>query len=182
MPEDLSNAYFLTPCTGLENVSPLWCVGTTEDEDKANMVWGKYMVQSLMAMDFEGAPRPKLKTNAASSSGGPGEASGPGGSGEAAPKRAAAKKAAAKKSAAKKAAAKQPDAKKDEEAEMPDADDDAVEAMLHIPVLINRRPVTKGEELLVFKPVAKRARVATGVAPITITQLNAKRAKNTGSR
>ena len=182
VPEDLSNAYFLTPCTGLENVSPLWCVGTTEDEDKANMVWGKYMVQSLMAMDFEGAPRPKLKTNAASSSGGPGEASGPGGSGEAAPKRAAAKKAAAKKSAAKKAAAKQPDAKKDEEAEMPDADDHAVEAMLHIPVLINRRPVTKGEELLVFKEVAKRARVATGVAPITITQLNAKRAKNTGSR
>lgn len=180
VPEDTSNAYFLTPCTGLENVSPLWCVGSTEDEDKANMVWAKYMVQSLTAMDFEGSPRPQLETKAASGSGGPEEASGPGGAGEAAPKRAAAKKTAAKKSAAKKAPAKKPDAVV--EASVPDAEDDAVEAMLHIPVLINRRPVAKGEELLVFKPISKRARAATGVAPITITQLNAKRAKNTVSR
>jgi hypothetical protein len=180
LPEDLENAYFLTPCTGPENVSPLWFVATTEDHTKANMVWVKYMVQSLMAMDFAGSPMPQLVTKAASGPGGPGEASDSGGAAAVAPKRAVAKKAAAKKLAAKKAAAKK--VKPLDEAPVPDSDDDAVETMLHIPVLINRRPVAKGEELLVFKLIAKRTRAATGVVPITITQLNAKRAKNTSGR
>jgi hypothetical protein len=180
VPVNPDASFFLTPCTGLENVSPLWCVATTEDEDKANMVWGKYMVQSLMAMDFAGAQRPQLETKAASSSGGPGKASGSGGSAATitVAKKGAAKKKAAPNSVTKKQAAKKPLV----EASVPDSDDEAVETMLHIPVLINRRPVAKGEELLVFKPIAKRIRAATGVAPITITQLNSKRAKNTLGR
>jgi hypothetical protein len=181
LPEDPENAYFLTPCTGLENVSPLWCVATTEDEDKANMVWGKYMVQTLMGMDFAGSVMPQLAAKAASGSGSSGQAADSGGS---ASTTAASKKAAAKKSAAEKAAAKAA-AKKAQlkvQASVPDSDDEAAETMLHIPVLINRWRVAKGEELLVFKPIAKRTRAATGVAPITITQLNAKRAKNSAGR
>ena len=39
---------------------PLWSVGTTDNEDKANMVWGKYIVQSVTGVDFVGSPLPAI--------------------------------------------------------------------------------------------------------------------------
>ncbi len=59
-PVDANTRFFLAPCTAADNVSPLWCVGSTEDESKANLVWGKCLVQSLTAADFIAVPMPMV--------------------------------------------------------------------------------------------------------------------------
>jgi hypothetical protein len=58
-PEDPKNRFVLTPAAAAENVSPLWCIATTENEDEANMSWIKCAVSCVIGMDYEGKPRPQ---------------------------------------------------------------------------------------------------------------------------
>lgn len=51
--------FVLTPATSADNVSPLWCVATTEKEEESNMSWVNCSVGSLLGVDFVGKPRPK---------------------------------------------------------------------------------------------------------------------------
>jgi hypothetical protein len=166
-PVDANTRFFLAPCTAADNVSPLWCVGSTEDESKANLVWGKCLVQSLTAADFIGTPMPRMELAAA-------PAVAPAIAPKAVPKHnSAAAKAAAKAAAAKLAAAKKSAGKRKAEEEEPDDDQEAFETWVNFPILLNRAPVKAGDELLVFKPACIRAREEPGSAAITISKLAA---------
>ena len=59
-PADPDHQYFLMPCCDLERVAPLWCVGSTEDPSEANMGWGTVVVQILMGHDFRGVITPAV--------------------------------------------------------------------------------------------------------------------------
>ena len=37
-------------------MSALWYVNVTADQEKANMVWSKYIVQTVMGLDYVGSP------------------------------------------------------------------------------------------------------------------------------
>jgi hypothetical protein len=161
-PVDASTRFYLAPCTAADNVSPLWCVGTTDDQTKANLVWGKCLVQSLTAADFLGPPEPRSGPSAAVVAP-PVEAPAP----TTARAKAAAKTAA--KAAAKAAASKK---RKADEEELDD-DHEAAEAWVNFPILINRIAVAAGDELLVFKHVGPKVREESGPAPITIGKLAA---------
>ena len=50
--------YFLMPCAGQECMAPFWLVGSTTDEKKANLGWGRYRVQHLVGADAVGPLRP----------------------------------------------------------------------------------------------------------------------------
>jgi hypothetical protein len=57
-PADEQTAYWLTPSTASDNVSPLFCVGTTTEPTEATMEWRKYVVQQVCGVDFVGRPAP----------------------------------------------------------------------------------------------------------------------------
>lgn len=46
--------FHLQPATGPEAVSPFWCVQTTTDDRKANMVWAKFLISGYFGQDFVG--------------------------------------------------------------------------------------------------------------------------------
>ena len=54
--------YVLQQCVGDTNVSPLWCVHTTDDDREANMVWQKMVVQHLSGVDYVGTEVPLAKS------------------------------------------------------------------------------------------------------------------------
>jgi hypothetical protein len=183
-PVDATTRFFLAPCTAADNISPLWCVGTTEDESKANLVWGKCLVQSLTAADFIGPPMPRMvsapaATASVSASAAAAPVSAPKATAKAGKTKAAAPPKATPKAAAKAEAARK---RKAEAENLDDLDDDqdASETWVNFPVLLNRFPVKAGEELVVFKPAGVRAREETGPAAITIAKLAAagKRGRN----
>ena len=124
--------FVLTPATSADNVSPLWCVATTEKEEDANMTWIKCSIGSLLGFDFVGKPRPKLVMQKIN------------------------KKRTTKTK------------------EVVNPEDEATEKVVVVPVLINHKPLSKGDELLLYRPRAeKRIRE---VEAITIAKL-AKKAK-----
>jgi hypothetical protein len=53
-----SGQYALAPCVSDDNLSPLWCVATTDDDRKANMVWQSVEVQHVTGSDFVGLCKP----------------------------------------------------------------------------------------------------------------------------
>jgi hypothetical protein len=57
-PPAASGQYALAPCVGEDNLSPLWCVSTTDDDRKANMVWQSVEVQHVTGSDFIGFCKP----------------------------------------------------------------------------------------------------------------------------
>jgi hypothetical protein len=131
-PHDELHRFLLLPAVAVESVSPLWCIASTADEDRANMSWTKVSVSALFGIDFLGKPRPTICLE----------------------------------KGRKKQKTKGPDVVSPE--------DEAPTKTVIIPVLINHKAVTKGDELLIYKALtAKRPRQASA---ITIIEL-AKRAK-----
>jgi hypothetical protein len=59
-PEDETYKHFLYPPTGGDVCSPAWLVATTDDKDKANVVWNSISVSNLFGYDFAGQPLPVL--------------------------------------------------------------------------------------------------------------------------
>jgi hypothetical protein len=56
--------FFIAPPKGEKVCSPAFLVATTEDHKKANMMWIKLSVSSLIAFDFVGSPRPSAAEKA----------------------------------------------------------------------------------------------------------------------
>jgi hypothetical protein len=157
-PEDSQQYFFLLPCCGVACVAPLWCVSTTEDKGKANMAWTTVKVTILQGHDFYGPLQPP--TGASSSS-------------KAGPKEAA-KKEVKSKAKAKEKAGKGVGKKSLSVEGQADIVDEGTQTMIAIPVMVNSRALSKGDELKVFKekPKAKDREVQ----PIKIASL-AKKAK-----
>jgi hypothetical protein len=163
-PEDPDNQYYLMPCSGLTCVAPLWCVGTTEEQADANMAWTTVKVTLLLGHDFYGPLKPK--TGEAKTHGMPKAKA------QEKPKAKAKEKPKAKEVKAKKGQPKAEEETADAEA---DICDEGTQSMLAVPVLVNCKPLRKGDELRLYKPkiIQKKAR---DVQPINIATL-AKRAK-----
>jgi hypothetical protein len=129
-PEDQLRRFLLYPAVAAESVSPLWCIASTADEDRANVSWTKVSVSALFGIDFVGKPRPAICL------------------------------------AKGRKKAKAP--------EVANPEDEAISKTVIIPVLMNHKAVSQGDELLIYKAVtAKRPRETHA---ITISEL-AKRAK-----
>jgi hypothetical protein len=60
VPEDNKYQHFLHQPSGGDVCSPAWLVSSTEDKTKANVVWNKIIVSSLVGYDFTGKPRPEV--------------------------------------------------------------------------------------------------------------------------
>jgi hypothetical protein len=147
-PQDPDNQYYLMPCCGLTCVAPLWCVGTTEEQADANMAWTTVKVTFLLGHDFYGPLKPKV--------------------GEAKAKEQPKAKAKEKGKAAP---------KKEKHKAIVEAAicDEGTQSMLAVPVLVNCKPLLKGDELRVYKLKVEQKK-ARDVQPINIATL-AKRAK-----
>jgi hypothetical protein len=156
-PEDLEQQFFLLPCCGVACVAPLWCVSTTEDKGEANMAWTTVKVTTLQGHDFYGPLQPPTVAASSSTSEGIGKK---------APK---AKEPKAKERASK-VVGKQPPPV-EAQAEIVD---EGTQNMIAIPVMVNSRPLNKGDELKVFKEKTKAK--DRGVQPIKVASL-AKKAK-----
>ena len=53
-PNDTDYRFFLASSSDEQDLSPLWCISTTEQEDEANMVWQKVLVTTNCGVDFVG--------------------------------------------------------------------------------------------------------------------------------
>ena len=184
VPEDSLHKYYILPSTATDSVAPLWFVGTTPDEERANMAWSSITVQTIVGHDFTGALkpngcRPNAPDRAESPAEGKNEAKG---QAKAAAKTEAKGTAAAKKEAKSKAAAKK-DAKSKASADsVGDQDSDENEALppvelatsvrMVMPYLLNTKKLNKGDELLVFKASESAApKRARDVEPIRLADL-----------
>ena len=59
-----TDLFYLTPFAGNDSVAPLWCLATTEDVSKANMVWVNACINTICGVDFAGPVCPVLKKRA----------------------------------------------------------------------------------------------------------------------
>jgi hypothetical protein len=130
VPPHATTIFTLQPQTSDTNMSPFWCVATTEDEEAANMVVAKVSITSMFAVDFLPPKRPKLCQQKTRQNGKAPEKASP--------------------------------------------EDSAETVSTTFPILMNSKDLTKGEELLLFKPRGEK-RLAP-VKEISIADL-AKRAK-----
>jgi hypothetical protein len=184
VPEDSLHKYYILPSTATDSVAPLWFVGTTPDEERANMAWSSITVQTVVGHDFTGALKPNgCRPNAPDGAEGPAEGKKEAkGKAKAAAKTEAKSTAAAKKGAKTKAAAKK-DAKSKASADtVDDQDSDENEALppvelatsvrMVVPYLLNTKKLNRGDELLVFKAAASAApKRARDVEPIRLADL-----------
>jgi hypothetical protein len=163
VPEAVDYKYYIMPCTGADSVAPYWCINTTANEDDANMSYASVSVTCLSGHDFCGqllpaGDRPELVAAVKPKVEAKGKAQGK-------PKGKAKGRGNAKVAAV------------DEEVEHGEAPDDhATQSRMIFPYLLNIKPLSKGDELLVFKAVALQKRSVEAVQPINLTAL-AKRAK-----
>jgi hypothetical protein len=168
VPDSADYKYYLMPCTAGDSVAPYWCINTTAKADEANMSYASVEVTCMAAHDFSGkllpgGDRPESVVA-------PVPVAAPVGKGRGkapkAPKASKAKAGAAVVSVA--------DVDGDGEAR----DDRATHSRLIFPYLLNTKPLSKGEELLVYKAAAPLKRALEAVQPIGLAAL-AKRAKAT---
>jgi hypothetical protein len=187
MPEDSLYKYYILPSTATDSVAPLWFVGTTPDEEAANMAWSTISVQTILGHDFTGTLKPRgCRPNPPDGSEDTvGEKAAPKAAAakaktetkasareKVAAKAAAAKATAAKTKAAAKAAAKVAPKKETESKASADLDHDegseepeeaappvevATSVRMIVPYMLNKKQLHKGDELLVFKAASSAA-------------------------
>jgi hypothetical protein len=166
VPEAADSKCYIMPCCNAEYVAPYWCINTTVNEDDANMSYASASVTCLTGHDFFGGllpacdrgdiPEPAAAVN---------------------PKAAAKGKAQGKPKGKAKGKANAKVVAAVEEDDVGEATDDhATQSRMIFPYLLNIKPLSKGDELLVFKAAAPQKRAAEAVQPINLTDL-AKRAK-----
>jgi hypothetical protein len=176
VPEDSIHKYYIMPCIGTESVAPLWLVGTTPDEERANMAWSSVSVQCILGHDFTGALKPAgcrptspavaecqtaLKGKAAVAK-----------AKTAAKAKATAAKKGAKQASKSKASADTAGDLDSDESEAPPPVDLATSAQMIVPYLLNIKMLNTGDELLVFKAASSAApKRARDVEPIRLSDL-----------
>jgi hypothetical protein len=186
VPEDSLHKYYIMPCVGTESVAPLWLVGTTPDEERANMAWSSVKVQCILGHDFTGALKPlgcrpnlpdvaegKPWAKAVSQSKAAAVAKG---KAAAVPKGKAAAVAKgkpwAKAVSQSKASADTAGDLDSDESEAPPPVDLATSVQMIVPYLLNIKMLNTGDELLVFKAASSAApKRARDVEPIRLSDL-----------
>jgi hypothetical protein len=53
-PNDTDYRFFLSPASDEQDLSPLWCISTTEQENEATMVWQNVLFTTNCGVDFAG--------------------------------------------------------------------------------------------------------------------------------
>jgi hypothetical protein len=176
VPEDSIHKYYIMPCIGAESVAPLWLVGTTPDQERANMAWSSVSVQCILGHDFTGALKPAdcrptppavakcttaMKAKAAVAKGK-----------TAAKAKAPAAKKGAKQASQSKASADTAGDLDSDENEAPPPVDIATSVQMVVPYLLNIKMLNTGDELLVFKAASSAApKRALDVQPIRLGDL-----------
>ena len=149
--------FHLQPATGPEAVSPFWCVQTTTDDRKANVVWAKFLISGYFGQDFIGHEPLQIQTP---------ESTSPSPEQPGAPKTPHFRMTA---QGLQRVAGQETPAERGEAAEDDEDLGPMREVCITVPVLVNYVDIPAGAELLVYRaPQPKKAKQAR---PILVTHL-----------
>jgi hypothetical protein len=182
VPEDSMHKYYILPCAWDGSVAPLWLVGTTPDEERANMAWSSVTVQCILGHDFTGARKPtgcrpsspdeaKFTPAAEFTTAATGKAAVAKAKAAVAKSKAKAAKKEVKQVSESKASADTAGDQDSDEKDAPPPVDRATSVQMVVPYLLNIKMLSTGDELLAFKAAISAPKRARDVEPIRLSDL-----------